>query len=109
MTPKLYPKQFTISARRRWREEGWVDYAMVLKEETEMRQTRGYTKETRKAFAVGLEAGTYFGVYCGGSSEVSHKRFWLAEALPESNQSNRVVFKAKSADPNWISKPERMC
>jgi hypothetical protein len=25
----------------------------------------------------------------------------LAEALPESKQSNRVVFKADSADPNW--------
>jgi hypothetical protein len=27
---------------------------MVLKEEREMRQTRGYSNETRKAFAAGL-------------------------------------------------------
>ena len=40
-------------------------------------------------------------MYCGGSGAVSHKFFWLAEALPENNQSNRVAFKAKSADPNW--------
>ena len=32
---------------------------------------------------------------------MSHKFFWLAEALPENTQSSRVAFKAKSADPNW--------
>jgi hypothetical protein len=31
---------------------------------------------------------------------VSHKFFWLAEALPENGHSSRVAFKAKSADPN---------
>ena len=81
--------------------EGWIEYKMVLKEEREMRQTRAYSKETRSAFAAGLEPGKCFGVYCGGSGEVTHKFFWLAEALPESKQSNRVVFKADSADPNW--------
>jgi hypothetical protein len=48
-----------------------------------------------------LEPGKCVGVYRRGSGEVTHKFFWLAEALPESKQSNRVVFKADSADPNW--------
>jgi hypothetical protein len=77
---------------------------MVLKEEREMRQTRAYSKETRKAFAAGLERliqGSALVCIAGGSGEVTHKFFWLAEALPESKQSNRVVFKADSADPNW--------
>jgi hypothetical protein len=66
MHSKLYPKPFT-DERKRWREEGWIDFKMVLKEEREMRQTRGYSNETRKAFAAGLGAGKCFGVYCGGS------------------------------------------
>jgi hypothetical protein len=32
---------------------------------------------------------------------VTDRFFWLAEALPESEHSNRVVYKASSADPNW--------
>jgi hypothetical protein len=55
----------------------------------------------RNGFAGGLRPGKCFGVYCGGSGEVDHKFFWLAEALAESGQSNNVVFKAPSADPNW--------
>ena len=100
MHSKLYPKPFT-DERKRWREEGWIDFKMVLKEEREMRQTREYSNETRKAFAAGLGVGKCFGVYCGGSGAVSHKFFWLAEALPENEHSSRMVFKAKSADPNW--------
>jgi hypothetical protein len=42
-----------------------------------------------------------FGVYCGGSGEVASRFFWLAEALPQSKQSNRVVFKAAKSDPAW--------
>jgi hypothetical protein len=55
----------------------------------------------KRAFAAGLGVGKCFGVYCGSSGAVSYKFFWLAEALPENEHSNRVVFKAKSADSNW--------
>jgi hypothetical protein len=32
---------------------------------------------------------------------VTSRFFWLAEALPQSKQSNRVVFKAAKSDPAW--------
>jgi len=72
-----------------------------LKEDTTRREARGLSNEKRGVFGKELNPGDVFGVYCGGSGEVTSRFFWLAEALPQSKQSNRVVFKAAKSDPAW--------
>ena len=74
---------------------------MQLKEDTTRREARKFSNEKREVFGKELTPGDVFGVYCGGSGEVTSKFFWLAEACPQSKQSNRVVFKAAKRDPVW--------
>jgi hypothetical protein len=61
------------TARRRWMEEGWVEYTMGLKDDQEQRQLREISSEQRLAFVKGLEAGDVIGgcVLCtaGGRGE----------------------------------------
>ena len=97
---RLKPKGFT-EAHKTWRTEGWAPYSMQLKEDTTRRETRKFSNEKREVFGKELTPGDVFGVYCGGSGEVTSKFFWLAEACPQSKQSNRVVFKAAKRDPVW--------
>jgi hypothetical protein len=96
----LTPKPFT-DAHKTLRTEGWAPYSMQLKEVTTRRETRGLSNEKHGVFGKELNPGDVFGVYCGGSGEVTSRFFWLVEALPQSKQSNRVVFKAAKSDPAW--------
>ena len=100
------------AARRRWMEEGWVEYTMELRDDQEQRQLREISSEQRLAFVKGLKVGDVIGVYCGGEGEVGHTFFWLAQVQRKSrvdaaDGGSAVPFRAEKADPGWdISRGE---
>ena len=53
------------AARTRWLDEGWVEYGMRLKEDTEARELREISQERRLSYVKGLAVGGVIGVSAG--------------------------------------------
>ena len=105
---KHEPKAAKAAARRRWLEEGWVEYSMKLKKDAQCRELRQISDERRLAFAKGLRVGDVVGVYCGkeGGGDVDHTFFWLAQVQRRSRVNamdgdSPVPFTAEKDDPGW--------